>query len=91
MFESGCAALPDNDLARDCEQPWPYWRYTRLIAEQMFGGWQQGWDRIALSNIVKVHDGRRDFEETGAPDEATSDGRPLCPETRCHWPRNSSN
>lgn len=53
MFESGCAALPDNDLARDCEQHWPYWRYTRLIAEQVFGGWQQGWDRIALSNIVK--------------------------------------
>ena len=38
---------------RDCEQPWPYWRYTRLIAEQVFGDWQEGWNRIALSNIVK--------------------------------------
>src|SRR5690348_9918761 len=35
------------------DKAWPYWSYTREIARQIFGDREDGWNRIALTNLVK--------------------------------------
>ena len=32
---------------------WPYWSYTREIAAEVFDGAKRGWDRIAMTNVIK--------------------------------------
>lgn len=36
------------------QKPWPYWRYTRKIAEQIYG--DDSIENIAFTNIVKCND-----------------------------------
>jgi hypothetical protein len=42
--------MVEHDLRH---RSWPYWSYTREIAGRLFGSLDDGWDRIALTNLVK--------------------------------------
>ncbi len=37
------------------EVGWPYWNYTKEIAKRLYGSAEEGWKRIAFSNIIKCN------------------------------------
>jgi hypothetical protein len=34
---------------------WPYWNYTKEISKRLYGSAEEGWNRIAFSNIIKCN------------------------------------
>jgi hypothetical protein len=54
-----------RDLRRE---PWPYWSYTALIAQRVFGDAQDPWEHIALTNLVKC---TNVAEQGGSADKTT--------------------
>ncbi|MDE3021009.1 MAG: hypothetical protein KGI54_04045 [Pseudomonadota bacterium] len=56
---------PVNVVSEYWRQPWPYWRYTREIAEVLYG--DSAKDSIAMTNLIKctnVEDGEPSTDET---------------------------
>lgn len=37
------------------EKGWPYWNYTKEIAKRLYGSAEEGWNRIAFTNIIKCN------------------------------------
>lgn len=37
------------------EKSWAYWSYTKEIARRLYGSAEDGWDRIAFTNILKCN------------------------------------
>jgi hypothetical protein len=46
------------DLAIRGREPkvrgWAYWAYTRAIIERLYGSLDEGWERVAFTNLVKM-------------------------------------
>jgi hypothetical protein len=34
---------------------WAYWAYTRAIIERLYGSLEDGWERVAFTNVVKCN------------------------------------
>lgn len=37
------------------QKGWAYWNYTKEIARRVYGSAEEGWDRIAFTNIIKCN------------------------------------
>ena len=44
---------------------WPYWTYTRAIIEELYGSLDDGWEKVALTNLLKCNLGSR--TDTSSP------------------------
>lgn len=61
---------PTNEVEGLVKKHWPYWKYTKEIAERIFGSSDNLWDKVAFTNIIKCTNVRAN-KDSGTADRTS--------------------